>query len=110
MGMWFPLATRDDELEMLVAEKSPALTRKWRLPKKEARPVPTTGEWVLHHEFFGRGLGFPLHKFMHRLLFFYGCQLHHLTPNGILHIENFITFCECFLGMAPHFELFHYFF
>lgn len=47
---------------------------------------------------------------MRGLLFFFGCQLHHLTPNGVLHIANFIMFCECFLGTAPHFELFYYFF
>lgn len=47
---------------------------------------------------------------MHGLLFFFGYQLHHLTPNKILHNVNFIMFCECFLGTATHFELFHYFF
>lgn len=52
----------------------------------------------------------PLHNFMRGLLFFFGCQLHHLTPNGILHIANFITLGECFLGTGPHFELFWYFY
>ena len=65
---------------------------------------------MLHLDFFGRGLGFPLHPFMRGLLFFFGCQLHHLTPTGILHIANFITFCECYLGTAPHLELFRHFF
>lgn len=72
--------------------------------------MPTNGERVVHQEFFGRGLGFLLHRFASGLLIFYGCQLHHLTPNTILHILKFITHCECFLRMAPNFELFRYFF
>lgn len=47
---------------------------------------------------------------MRGLLRFYGCQLHHIPPNGVIHIKNFINFCECFLGKAPHFEMFRYFF
>lgn len=44
------------------------------------------------------------------LLHFFSCQLHHIPPDGVLHIANFITFCECYLGTAPLFELFRYFF
>jgi hypothetical protein len=32
-------------------------------------------------------------------------QLHQLTPNSILHIACFITLCESFLGIDPHFLL-----
>jgi hypothetical protein len=32
-------------------------------------------------------------------------QLHQLTPNSILHITCFITLCESFLGIDPHFLL-----
>lgn len=46
---------------------------------------------------------------MRGLLFFFGCQLHHLSPTGILHIANFINFCEFYLT-APQFELFCHFF
>lgn len=69
----------------------------------EGDPAGASGgdEWVLHQEFFGRWLGFPLHMFVRGLLSFYGCQLHHLTPNAIQHIVNFITFCECFLQTPP---------
>jgi hypothetical protein len=35
----------------------------------------------------------------------YGVQLHHLTPNSLLHIACFITLCESFLGIEPHFIL-----
>lgn len=61
---------------------------------------------MLHFDFFSHGLAFPLHPFMRGLLLFFGCQLHYLTPTGILHIANFITFFECYQGTAPHLELF----
>jgi hypothetical protein len=31
------------------------------------------------------------------LLQFYGLELHHLTPSGILHIAAFITLCEAYV-------------
>ena len=34
-----------------------------------------------------------------------GVQLYQLTPNTIFHIAFFITLCECFLGIAPHWGL-----
>ena len=37
---------------------------------------------------------------------FYGISLHHLNPNSIVHIANFIHTCEAFLGIRPHFALF----
>ena len=39
-----------------------------------------------------------------------GIQVHHLTPNSILHILIFVHLCEAFLGIEPHFDLFQYFF
>jgi hypothetical protein len=35
----------------------------------------------------------------------YGMQLHQLTPNSILHMACFITLCETFLGVDPHWGL-----
>ena len=57
-------------------------------------------------EFIIRGLSLPLHPFFKGLLCFYGLQLHQLSPNSILHITCFITLCECWLGIEPHFGLF----
>jgi hypothetical protein len=37
-------------------------------------------------------------------------QLHQLTPNSILHIACFITPCEAFLGINPHWGLWKYLF
>jgi hypothetical protein len=68
-------------------------------------PRPPMGFWVLFLAFLLRGFSFPPHPFLRRLLFAYGIQLHDLNPNTILHIVCFITLCECFLGIEPHWAL-----
>jgi hypothetical protein len=55
--------------------------------------------------FLLRGISLPAHEFLRGLLFVYGVQLHQLTPNSILRIACFITLCESFLGIKPHFLL-----
>jgi hypothetical protein len=57
-----------------------------------------------------RGLSFPAHEFLHGLLFVYGVQSHQLTPNSILHIAYFVTLCESFLGIEPHWILWKFLF
>jgi hypothetical protein len=44
------------------------------------------------------------------LLQFYGLELHHLNPSGILHILAFVILCEAYMGIEPHFNLWNYFF
>jgi hypothetical protein len=51
------------------------------------------------------GLSFPPHPFLRGLLYVYGIQLHDLNPNTVLHLACFITLCECFLGIEPHWAL-----
>jgi hypothetical protein len=51
------------------------------------------------------GLSLPAYEFLRGLLYVYGVQLHQLTPNSLLHIACFITLCESFLGIEPHFIL-----
>jgi hypothetical protein len=55
--------------------------------------------------FLLHGLSLPAHEILWGLLFIYGVQLHQLTPNSILHIACFVTLCESFLGIEPHFLL-----
>jgi hypothetical protein len=55
-------------------------------------------------------LSLPAHEFLRGLLFVYGVQLHQLTPNSILHIACFITLCESFLGVDPHWTLWKFLF
>jgi hypothetical protein len=60
--------------------------------------------------FLLRGLSFPAHEFLRGLLFVYGVQLQQLTPNSILHIACFVTLCESFLGIEPHWTLWKFLF
>jgi hypothetical protein len=60
--------------------------------------------------FLLRSLSFPAHEFLRGLLFVYGVQLHQLTPNSILHIACFVTLCESFLGIEPHWILWKFLF
>jgi hypothetical protein len=68
-------------------------------------PQPQPGYRVMFLAFLFRGLSLPAHEFLHGLLFIYGMQLHQLTPNSIIHIACFITLCEAFLGIDPHWGL-----
>src|SRR4051812_44615408 len=77
-----------------------------KIPGDEVTPRPPAGFRVMFVAFVLWGLSLPVHYFLRGLLFFYGIQLHHLSPISILHIACFITFCECWLGIEPHFGLF----
>lgn len=66
-------------------------------------PKPEPYEWGSFIPLLLCGLSYPIHPFFHGLLHFYGLQMQHLTPNSILHIACFITLCECFLFIEPHF-------
>ncbi|KAK1642613.1 hypothetical protein QYE76_060418 [Lolium multiflorum] len=76
-----------------------------RLPGAVSRPRPPKGFTVMFVAFLFRGLSLPAHEFLRSLLFFYGIQLWQLTPNSILHLSIFITVCEAFLGIDPHWGL-----
>jgi hypothetical protein len=76
-----------------------------RLAGPEAIPNTPAGFWLRFLAFVLHGLSFPLHDFLHGLLFTYGIQLHDLNPNTILHIACFIMLCKCFLGIEPHWAL-----
>ena len=70
------------------------------------RPFEKTSKIVLFKAFVERGLAIPACEFLRGLLFFWGIQVHHLTPDSILHIAIFVQLCEAFLGIHPHFNLF----
>ena len=78
---------------------------KWRPAAGETVPMPQTGEVVVFTDFFENGFSFPPSSFMRGFLHYYGLELHHLNPNGILRVAIFATACEAFLGIHPHFAL-----
>jgi hypothetical protein len=79
-------------------------------PSTERIPKPLSGYRVMFLAFLLCGLSFPAHEFLRGLLFVYGVQLHRLTPNSILHIACFVTLCESFLGIEPHWILWKFLF
>jgi hypothetical protein len=40
---------------------------------------------------------------------YYGLEIHHLTPSGVLHITAFVTLCEAYLGIDLNLDLWKYF-
>jgi hypothetical protein len=79
-------------------------------PSTEVIPAPPPGFRVMFLALLLSGFSLPAHKFLRGLLFVYGVQLHQLTPNSLLHILCFITLCEEFLGIDPHWVLWKYLF
>ncbi|KAK1682177.1 hypothetical protein QYE76_043025 [Lolium multiflorum] len=75
------------------------------LPGAASRPNPPASFTVMFMSFLSHGLSLPVHEFLRRLLHTYEIQLLQLTPNSILHLAIFITLCEVFLGIEPHFGL-----
>ena len=111
-GDWLPSAVTEPLLEAFAREGLiPAREiGGWRAPVKENKPAPRPHERVVHIPFIERGFSLPPHDFVRGLLNFYGIQLHHLTPNGVLHIACFITLCECYLGTRSHWGLWKHLF
>ena len=44
------------------------------------------------------------------MLYYYKIELQQLNSNGIQHMATFVTLCEGFLGINPHFDLWRHFF
>jgi hypothetical protein len=76
-----------------------------KFPSTERIPKPPSGYRVMFLAFLLRGFSLLAHEFLRGLLFVYGVQLHQLTPNSLLYIACFVTLCESFLGIEPHFLL-----
>jgi hypothetical protein len=107
---WVP--SEFEESDLLKAQRDGFLVRGEQVifPSTEHIPKPPSCYWVMFLAFLLHGLSLPAHEFLRGLLFVYGMQLHQLTPNSILHIACFITLCESFLGVEPHWVLWKYLF
>jgi hypothetical protein len=106
VGNWVQTKVGDKELSQAeklgLLKKTPAESL---AAGPEIVPRPPPGFWVIFMAFLLRGLSLPPHPFLRGLLVTYGIQLHDLNPKMILHIACFITLCECFLGIEPHWAL-----
>jgi hypothetical protein len=88
----------------------PEDSNKVRIPGNEVVPRPRVGERVMFIDYVNRGLSLPIHPFLRGLQYTYRLQLHHMAPNSIMHIACFITLCECYLGIFPHWGLWKHLF
>ena len=50
------------------------------LPAGQVVPTPEPHERVVFLSHFVRGLGFPLHPFVHGVMYYYGVDFHDLSP------------------------------
>ena len=66
----------------------------WHPAHDKSFPTPRGDELVVFEDYFYGGFGVPIH----------------LGLNSILHVSIFIHFCEDYLGILPHFDLFRHFF
>ena len=71
----------------------------WRESGSDVAPFKNVDELILFEQFAKHGLALPTSQFLRDLLSFYGIQIHHLVPNSILHLSDFVHFCEAFLGI-----------
>jgi hypothetical protein len=102
---WVRSTITEKEVEKATANGLITAEDSIKFPSTERIPKPPSSYWVMFLAFLFRGLSLPAHEFLRGLLFVYGVQLHQLTPNSLLHIACFVTLCESFLGIEPHFTL-----
>ena len=109
---WVPSLMGEMELnEMVEAGVLPdRVTAGWRPTDGEPYSMPHIDELVVFEDYFWCGLGLLVHSFLQDLLEYWGVSLCNLHSNTILHISMFIHFCEVYLGILPHFNLFRHFF
>jgi hypothetical protein len=102
---WVRSTITKKEVEKAMADGLITSQDSIQFPSTERIPKPPSGYRVMFLAFLLCGLSLPAHEFLRGLLFVYGVQLHQLTPNSLLHIACFVTLCESFLGIEPHFLL-----
>jgi hypothetical protein len=109
---WIALEVMQEHLQNLVSQGyiTAAELTTCRMPEDPASLVPVRGYIVACAVFYERRFGVPSHLFLRSLQQFYGLDLHRLTPSGILHMVAFVTLCEAYMGIEPHFNLWNYFF
>ena len=98
---WKKSKLSESKISSLVSRSllQPRAVIQWQPAEGHTRPFERVAETVLFKAFVERGLAIPVYDFLRGLLFHWGIQLHHLTPDSILHITIFVHLCEAFLGI-----------
>ena len=109
---WLPSELSKKKLEAL--ENIVILPKKnlikWRSATGEHFPSREDGEIPVFLAYIECGLRLPVHKFLLRVLEYYGVELVNLAPNSIANISFFTYLCEAYLGVRPSLRLFRYFY
>ena len=83
----------------------------WDLLDLEAsEPMPNESQVISFIMFHLARFRVPAHPFMGRFLCHFRMWLHDLTPHGVAHLLVFVTLCERYLGIEPHFDLWRWIF
>ena len=105
-GKWLVSSVMEEHIAKLREAGYLAADITHRLPDEgQIVPTPEPHERVVFLTHFFRRMRFPLHPFVHGLMFYYGLDFHDLAPNFILNISAFIVVCEAFLCIKPDFGL-----
>jgi hypothetical protein len=82
----------------------------WRTLAGENYLDHRPGEIVIFEDFYWCGFRNPCHPFLRKLCDYYRVSICNLHPNSVLAMSIFITLCESYLGIQPHFNLWPHFF
>jgi hypothetical protein len=74
-------------------------------PVADREPNPPYGYVVSFVRYHERGFAAPVSRFMRRLFYHYGVELHNFTPNAISQAATFVDVCEGFLGIPMNWDL-----
>ena len=105
-GRWMASCVTEEDISKLREARYLTAEIYHRLPAQgQVIPTSRSNERVVFISHFLRGLGFALHPFVRGVMFYYGLDFQDLAPDSFLHISAFITTCEAFLCISPHFGL-----
>jgi len=97
---------QDFEKEGLLHPRASSMRPEWIAPPAEHRePSLPEGYVVSFTKFHCNGLRSPQSRFMRALCHHYGVELQHFSPNAISAMTVFVTVCEGYLGVMPHWDL-----
>jgi hypothetical protein len=90
---WPTSVVTQDHLQNLISQDYMTVVElaTYHVPEDPASP-PLAGEYVV------------------ACAMFYGLEMHHRTPSGKLHLAAFVTLCEAYMRIEPHFDLWNYIF
>jgi hypothetical protein len=75
------------------------------LPTADREPNSPFGYVVSFIRFHKSGLTAPASRFLRRLCYHYGMELHNFVSNAILQVATFVGVCEGFLGIPVNWDL-----